>query len=265
MDDAHVARGHAADVGGDHHLFPVGLAHHVVGQEDFLAKLHGAHGEGVDDGVAVAAIQRFDAVHERVDAGVEILVAGHGGEQVGIKQKLIENRVVAIHAQFEFFGDVGKDTGAGTFRARAGKGGDADLVDGGMFDEFPALIVLGLAGVGQEVRHGLGRVEGRAAAHAHHAAGQPVVGLHDGGLECVDMLDFRFGTGVDEMKLVVLFHAQTPDELVIAEEMIDEEHHRAVNGFAAGFQQIAKLRERTLPKDVVRDIFGIAVHKSLMK
>ena len=53
-------------------------------------------------------------MHERIDAGVEILVAGNGGEQVGIEQELIIDRVVAVHAQFEIFGDIGKDTGTGT-------------------------------------------------------------------------------------------------------------------------------------------------------
>ena len=193
MDDAHVPGGHAADVGGDHHLFAVFVAHHVVGEENFLAKLHGAHGKGVDDGVAVAALKRLDAVHERVDAGIEILVAGNCGEQVRIEQELIIDRVVAVHAQFEIFGDVGKDTGAGAFGTRAGKGRDADLVDGGILDEFPALIVFGLAGVGEQVGDGLGGVEGVAPADAHDAAGRAAVGGAHGFLEGIDAGDFRLG------------------------------------------------------------------------
>ena len=265
MDDADVPGGHAADVGGDHHLFAVGFAHHVVGEEDFLAELHGADREGVDDRVAVAAVERFDAVHEGVDAGVEILVAGHGGEQIGIEQKLIIDRVVAVHAQFEFFGDVGKDTSTRTFGTGAGKGRDADLVDGGVLDEFPSLIVLGLAGVGQEVGDGLGGIEGRAPADAHDAAGQAVVGGDHGGLEGVDARDFGFGAGVHEMKLIALFHGQTADQFMIAEKMVHEEDDRAVHGFATGFQQVGELRQRPLSEHIVGDVFCIAVHKCLIE
>ena len=265
MDDAHVPGGHAADVGGDHHLFAVFFAHHVVGEENFLAELHGAYGEGVDDGVAVAALKRFDAVHEGIDAGVEILVAGNGGEQVGIEQELIIDRVVAVHAQFEIFGDVGKDTGAGTLGARAGKGRDADLVDGGILDEFPSLIVFGLAGVGEQVGDGLGGVEGVPSADAHDAAGSAAVGGGYGFLEGVDAGDFRLGTGVDEMELVALFHGQTADQFMIAEEVVDEIDDRTVHGFAAGFQQVAELSQRSPPEHIVRNVFCIAIHgKSLI-
>lgn len=241
MDDAHVPGGHAPDIGGDHHLFAVFFAHHVVGEEDLLAKLHGAHGKGVDDGIAVAALKRFDAVHERVDAGIEILVAGNGGEQVGIEQELIIDRVVAVHAQFEIFGDVGKDTGAGAFGTRAGKGRDADLVDGGVLDEFPSLIVFGLAGVGEQVGDGLGRVEGVASADAHDAAGDTAVGGAYGFLEGVDAGDFRLGAGVDEMELVALFHGQAADQFMIAEKVVDKVDDRAIRRAAAGFQQVAEL------------------------
>lgn len=265
MDDAHVPGGHAADVGGDHHLFAVFFAHHVVGEENFLAELHGAYGEGVDDGVAVAALKRFDAVHEGIDAGVEILVAGNGGEQVGIEQELIIDRVVAVHAQFEIFGDVGKDTGAGALGARAGKGRDADLVDGGILDEFPSLIVFGLAGVGEQVGDGLGGVEGVPSADAHDAAGSAAVGGGYGFLEGVDAGDFRLGTGVDEMELVALFHGQTADQFMIAEEVVDEIDDRTVHGFAAGFQQVAELSQRSPPEHIVRNVFCIAIHgKSLI-
>lgn len=260
MDDAHVSGCHAADVGGDHHLFAVFVAHHIVGEEDFLAELYGAHGKGVDDGVAVAALKRFDAVHERVDAGVKILVAGNGGEQVGIEQELIIDRVVAVHAQFEIFGDVGKDTGAGALGTRAGEGRDADFVDGGILDEFPALIVFGLAGVGEQVGDGLGGVEGVAPADAHDAAGRAAVGGAHGFLEGVDAGDFRFGAGVDKVELVALFHGEAADQLMIAEEVVDEVDDRSVHGFAAGLQQVDELSQRTPSEHVVRDVFCIAVH-----
>ena len=200
-------------------------------------------------------------MHERIDAGVEILVAGNGGEQVGIEQELIIDRVVAVHAQFEIFGDIGKDTGAGTLGTRAGKGRDADLVDGGILDELPALIVFGLAGVGEEVGDGLGGVEGVAPADAHDTAGDAAVGGGYGFLEGVDAGDFRLGTGVDEMELVALFHRQTADQLMIAEEVVDEIDDRAVHGFAAGFQQVAELGQGAPPKHIVRNIFCIAIHR----
>ena len=97
------------------------------------------------------------------------------------------------------------------------------------------------------------------------AAGGAAVGGGYGFLEGVDAGDFRLGTGVDEMELVALFHGQTADQFMIAEEVVDEIDDRTVHGFAAGFQQLTELSQRSPPEHIVRNVFCIAIHgKSLI-
>lgn len=183
----------------------------------------------------------------------------------GIEQELIIDRVVAVHAQFEIFGDVGKDTGAGALGARAGKGRDADLVDGGILDEFPALIVFGLAGVGEQVGDGLGGVEGVPSADAHDAAGGAAVGGGYGFLEGVDAGDFRLGTGVDEMELVALF--PWADGRSVHDRGRSGRRNRRPDRprLRGRVQQVAELSQRSPPEHIVRNVFCIAIHgKSLI-
>ena len=46
----------------------------------------------------------------------------------------------------------------------SGQGRDADIIDAGILDQIPTLIICGRTGIGQHERHRFGQVQGAAAA-----------------------------------------------------------------------------------------------------
>ena len=152
--------------------------------EELTRDLHGLFGQGTRELVVVGGDVGLDGVGHDVHARV-------GGDRGGdrLHQHLVQNGLVGeellVHqGVLTALGGVGDNGEAGDLTARARGGGDGDEVGGIAFVE--------LAG---ELSHGLGGVDGRAAAYADEAGG---LGLHDGGHTGDDLLHGGIGHHVGE-------------------------------------------------------------------
>ena len=257
----HKTGSHAAQEGGDHELFAVFIAHHVAGKVDLLAEVNGLFGQRIDHHVAVRAGDALKAVHVGVDTRVKILVAGHAGGEVGIKQHLLEHGVVAVHAQLDVLGLVADDARARSFGTRARKGGNGDLVGRGVLDQFPALIVFGLAGIVQQVAHALAGIKHAAAAKGQQGAGRSTAkkGLYLIGV-AVHAVGGGFVHGVHIEHHVLAFHRQLGKQILALKKFVHKKHGGAIHRGATRAKQIAKLGNTTRTNHIVTDIFRVAIH-----
>ena len=261
MHHAHKAGSHTAEVGSDHHLFAVFFAHHVLRKENLLAEINGLFSQRINNHVTVRAGDALKAVHVGVDAGVEVLVAGHAGCEVGVHQHLVEHGKVAVHAQLDVFFLIADDPGARGFRPGSRQGGYGDLVGRGIFYKVPALIVFSLAGVGEQIAHALAGIKHTAAAKGHQGARFRAVQkcFHLGGI-AVHAVSGRLSGGVDIEHHVAAFHRQLSRQVLALEKVIQKEDSRAGHGLAARSHKIAEMAQAALANHIITDIFCITVH-----
>ncbi len=193
------------------------------------------------------------------------MVAGDCFCKARVKHNLVEERKIAVHAQFEHFFMVGHYARARGFRTRAGKGGHGNLVGRGIFDQIPALVIRGLAGIGQQISHALAGIHCGAAAKGQQGAG----------LAAIEKMFYLFGifvntfasgllAGIDENAHIPFEDVQPFDQRMVSKEMVDKPDCRAVRvGFAHGAHQIKKLVRGIRANHVISNIFCIAVHGNL--
>ena len=204
--------------------------------------------------------QALEAVHIRVDAGVEELVARNRHGEIRVKNQLVEHGEVAVHTELEVLGLVAEHAGARGFGTRAGNGGAADLVGSRVLHELPALIVLGAAGVGQEVAHAFAGIHGGTAAEGEHGTGEfsSKPGLHvlricvhavGGGLIC------RVHVNDD----VAGLDRQASGQIVMFKEVIKEPDSGGAF-LSAGGENIPELIDGTTANHHITNVFGIAIH-----
>ena len=262
MHHAHETGGHAAHEGGDHEQLAVVVAHHVIAKEHALADVDGLFRDRVHNGVAVGAVQTLEAMHEGVDAGIEILVARHGGCQARVEQHLIEHGVVAVHAQFEIFRLVADDARARRLGAGAGKRGHGHLVRGRMLHQLPALIVRRHARIGEQVAHAFAGVQRGTAAEGQQGAGRAAVekGLHVGRI-AVHAVGGGLLGGVHGDHHVPFQDGQLFAQVAVLEVMIEEVDRRGIrHGLAARGENVLKLGQGAVADHIIAHILGIAVH-----
>ena len=259
MHNPHKASGKAAKVGGDHEFFAVFHSHHVRREEDLAGKVNGLFGKGVHNHVAVGTGQGLEAVHVGVDACEEVLLPGHCHGQVGIQNELIEHREIAVHAELQVLHLVAQNAGTGGFGACAGQGGTTDLVGGGIFHQFPALIVLGPAGIGEKVAYALAGIHRGTAAKGKQDAG---------GCSCKLLLHLP-GVGINAVRCgflacihkdhhIAFSNREAFGQIVVGKEVVKEPHCRAALD-TQGSKHFLKLGNGALAYHDMTDILGIPV------
>ena len=200
-------------------------------------------------------------MHVGIDTRVKILVARHAGGEVGVEQHLFKHGVVAVHAQLDVLGLVADDARARGFGTRTRKGGHGDFVGGGIFDQFPSLIVFSLAGVVQQVAHALAGIKHAAAAKGQQGAGSSAAkeGLYLIGV-AVHAVSGGFVCGVHIEHHVLVFHRQLGKQILAFKKFVHKKHGGAIYGGATRAEQIAKLGKTTRTNHIITDIFRVAIH-----
>ena len=209
-----VGEGHAGEALGDVHAAAGGHVAVVGGDEVVVDHLDGLDGEGVGEVAVEGGDVGFDGVGEGVEAGVGGELGGHGLGKVAIDDGDVGGDFEVGEGVFDLGGVVGDDGEGGDFGGGAGGGGDGGedgllAEDGegeGVFD-----VVEGLFGVLVEDPHGLGGVDGRAAADGDDDVGLGVAhglgALHDGlnggvGLNAGEEGDLEAGVSEDLLEAV---------------------------------------------------------------
>ncbi len=169
MHDADVARRNSAtaEIGGHHEPLARDIVHHVVGEKHLPAQVHRFARVRIAHCISIRAGECLHAVDVGVHTGVEVLVARHGGCEVGVEHHLVEHREVAVHAEFEPRLGVRHHARARGLGTRARNRGHRDLVHAGHLDQVPSLVLGGIPAIGEQVGDCLGGIHRRAAAEAH--------------------------------------------------------------------------------------------------
>ena len=261
MHHAHKAGSHAAQVGGDHHLFAVFFAHHILRKKDLLAEINGFFSKGIHHHVAVRASNALKAVHVGVDARVKILVTGHASREIGIHQHLVEHSEIAVHAKFDVLFFIADDARARRFGASARQRGNGDFVGRGILYQFPALVVFGFAGIVEQVADALAGIKHTAAAKRNQGAGFSTLqkGLHLIGV-AVHAVRGGFAGGVDIKHHIAAFHGQFVRQIFAFKKTVQKKDGGTSHCLAAHGQKIAKLAQAALANHIITDIFCITEH-----
>ena len=136
--DAHLRVGdtHASAIGGHHELV---FAFRAALEENLPAKVQGFFTVGFTEGIQISPGQGFDAMNVAVHPGVEPLVHRGAVDDFGIENDLVENGVVGVQPQL--FLRPCQDRGSRGFCTGSGKRRDAHVVNRGVLDQVPALVV----------------------------------------------------------------------------------------------------------------------------
>ena len=200
-----VGEGHAGEALGDVHPPAGGQVAVVGGHEVVVDHLDGLEGQRVGEGAAKRGHVGLDGVGEGVQPRVRRQLRGHGLGQVAVHHGHVGGDLEVRQGILDLGGIIGDDGEGGDLGGGAGGGGDGHedrLVAQRGHREGILDVLEGLFGMLVEDPHGLGRVDGRAAADGDDDVGLGLAhgrgALHDGldrgvGLHALEVGDGQAG------------------------------------------------------------------------
>ena len=138
------------------------------GYKNILAKLQGFLSITFAELVQVGTLQAFDTMDITIHPRIKALIGGRIFCKIRIKHNLIEGRKIGIHPQF--FAGARQYGCPGNFCAGTAEGRNAGLINSGIFDQVPALVICRRTGIIHHQGNSFCQVHGTAAPNSDDTA-----------------------------------------------------------------------------------------------